>query len=72
MSFSQKDVENGRQVDTSLPVVIGMLYNALDDAIEGMEEMISYVPEYYANKWDHHDYIERAKTILKIAESSFQ
>jgi hypothetical protein len=37
---------------------------ALEDALEGMEDMIGYVTEYFRNKWSHPDYIERAKAVL--------
>lgn len=37
---------------------------ALRDALDGMEEMIGYVPEYFRNKWNHQDYIDRAKKAL--------
>jgi hypothetical protein len=43
---------------------IRRLRRALTDALEGLEEMASYVPEYFAQKWDHADYIKRAKEAL--------
>ena len=53
-------------------VELGMLYNALDDAIEGMEQMLPYVDEYYAQRYDFISYIERAKNVLAVSESTFQ
>lgn len=41
---------------------------ALENAIEGMEDMIGYVPDYFQEKWDHQGYIDRAKAALKEAE----
>ena len=62
---------------TSAPVdeyrsamLVSMLYNALDDAIEGMEQMLPYVDEYFAWKHDLLAYVERAKTSLDVAEES--
>jgi hypothetical protein len=40
------------------------LVMALRDALDGMEEMIGYVPEYFQEKWCHLDYIDRAKAAL--------
>lgn len=54
-----------------MDVEIGILYNALDDAIEGMEQMLPYVDEYYAMKHDLLAYIERAKTCLTVAQEAF-
>jgi hypothetical protein len=36
----------------------------LDDALQGMEDMIAYVPEYFREKWDHQSYIDRARKAL--------
>ena len=41
-----------------------LLREALLDAIDGMEDMISYVPEYFQTKWEHQAYITRAKATL--------
>ena len=40
------------------------LLAALWDALDGMEDMIGYVPEYFQHKWDHQAYIDRAKAVL--------
>lgn len=40
------------------------LIAALKDALEGMEDMIGYVPEYFQEKWSHQGYIDRAKAVL--------
>lgn len=39
---------------------------ALEDALDGLEEMIGYVPEYFREKWGHDAYIERARKVLGI------
>lgn len=44
------------------------LIAALKDALGGMEDMIGYVPEYFREKWEHQDYIDRAKAALEEAE----
>ena len=45
------------------------LIAALEDAIEGMEEMINYVPEYFREKWGHDDYLRRARQALDLAKA---
>ena len=40
------------------------LIDALEDALEGMEDMIGYVPEYFRDKWGHQGYIDRARIVL--------
>ena len=37
---------------------------ALEDALEGMREMIGYVPDYFVWKWDLQSYIDRAEKVL--------
>jgi hypothetical protein len=37
---------------------------ALEDALEGMQDMRPYVAEYFADKWEHDAYISRARTAL--------
>jgi hypothetical protein len=37
---------------------------ALADALEGMQDMVGYVGEYFREKWGHDEYIERAKAAL--------
>lgn len=34
---------------------------ALEDALEGLKDMIVYVPEQFQEKWDHPAYVERAE-----------
>lgn len=41
---------------------------ALRDAIEGMEDMLPYVSEYFREKWGHQGYIDRAKAALAEAQ----
>jgi hypothetical protein len=38
---------------------------ALQDALEGLEEMIGYVSPYFREKWELDGYISRAKTVLE-------
>ena len=40
------------------------LRTALEDALEGMEDMVGYVSDYFREKWGHDDYIARAKDAL--------
>ena len=40
------------------------LLAALKDALDGMEDMIGYVPEYFQEKWDHQGYVERARAAV--------
>ncbi len=44
------------------------LRTALEDAIEGMEEMSCQVTEYFQEKHDHQGYIDRAKAALAAVE----
>ena len=37
---------------------------ALADALDGLEDMFGYVPEYFQWKWDHQGYIDRARAAL--------
>ena len=39
--------------------------SALQDALEGMLDMLPYAPEYFRDKWDLEAYVERAKTALE-------
>jgi hypothetical protein len=38
---------------------------ALEDALDGLCEMIGYVPEYFIWKWSLQDYIDRAERVLR-------
>jgi len=40
------------------------LVDALEEAIEGMEDMIGYVPDYFREKWKHDDCIKEAREAL--------
>jgi hypothetical protein len=46
-------------------VEVARLRAALADAVEGMEEMRGYVPSFFAQKWDHAGYVERARAALR-------
>lgn len=37
---------------------------ALADALEGLEDMFAYVPEFFREKWEHQGYIDRARAAL--------
>lgn len=39
---------------------------ALADAVEGMEDMIDYVPDYFRQKWGHNGYLERGRAALGL------
>lgn len=41
-----------------------VLTEALRDALDGLEDMIGYVPEYFQYKWDHQGYVKRARAAL--------
>jgi len=47
-----------------LVVANSELAAALTDALEGMEEMLSYVPEYFVDKHALNHYIPRARAAL--------
>lgn len=38
--------------------------SALADAVEGMVDMIGYVPDYFRQKWRHDEYLDRARAAL--------
>lgn len=54
-------------IDTD-PIELGRRYRrvraALEDAIDGMEDMIVYVPDYFSEKWGHDEFLARARTAL--------
>lgn len=37
---------------------------ALEDATEGLDEMLPYVPDYFVEKWDLQGYVTRAHAVL--------
>lgn len=41
------------------------LAQALADALDGMQDMIAYVPDYFRQKWEHDAYIARASSVLE-------
>jgi hypothetical protein len=43
------------------------LLAALKDALDGLEDMCPYVPDYFREKWDHQGYIDRAREALASA-----
>jgi hypothetical protein len=45
-----------------------ILYEELESALEGMHEMISYVPEYFVEKHELNSYIRRAELALKVCK----
>ena len=56
-------------VDAALPVIAAAERDrwraALKDALEGMEDMLPYVPEFFREKWDHQAYLDRARVALE-------
>jgi hypothetical protein len=47
-------------------------HDALADAIEGMKDMIDYVPEFFREKWDHQGYLDRATGNLALLDDTSQ
>jgi hypothetical protein len=47
------------------------LIAALQDALDGLEDMYPYVPEYFRDKWDHAGYIDRARATLRDHDHSY-
>jgi hypothetical protein len=43
-----------------------LLRAALEDALEGLNEMLPYVPEFFVRKWELAGYAERAKGALEV------
>lgn len=43
---------------------VGVLRVALGDALEGLEDMLPYVPDYFIDKYGHQGYIDRARAAL--------
>lgn len=41
---------------------------ALRDALEGLQEMLPYVPDYFVQKWALDGYVDRAKEALRLDE----
>lgn len=42
-----------------------ILRGALEDALDGLEDMFPYVPEFFREKWEHQGYIDRARAALQ-------
>ena len=40
---------------------------ALEDALEGLDEMLPYVDVYYVAKWDLAKYAERVRRVLVVS-----
>ena len=53
-----------QETATDDSVAVLMLGVALRQAVEVMEEMINYVPEYFQKKWNYQGDIDEAKTRL--------
>lgn len=54
-----------RQAATALPGVEAGLRAALLEAIEELEDMLPYVPEYFAQKWGYRESIDKLKAVLE-------
>ena len=61
----QAEKQNLRQCLADARVDVKRYRDALVDAVEGLEEMSSYVDEYFREKWNHDEYIDRAKAVLE-------
>ena len=62
-----------REVDMRIGAAVGAAVTAaeqdrlrpvLTDALEGLQEMFGYVPDYFRVKWEHQAYIDRAEKAL--------
>jgi hypothetical protein len=38
---------------------------ALADALDGLQDMLPYVPEYFREKWEHQGFVDRAEAALR-------
>lgn len=45
---------------------------ALADALDGLEDMFPYVPEFFREKWEHQGYIDRARAALALLRQDQQ
>lgn len=54
--------------EAQIAMMCGYLASELEEAIEGMEQMLPYVSEYFRNKWNLDSYIMRARA----AQRSYQ
>ena len=43
---------------------------ALTTALEGLEDMLPYVPAYFAEKWKHQEYVEAARQALTASKGA--
>lgn len=48
-----------------------ILKAALEDAIDGMEEMLPYIDSYFRRKWQLEAYLARAQIALAKVEEPF-
>lgn len=48
------------------------LRDALRDALEGLQEMRPYIPDYFVEKWDLDDYIDDAQAALAEADQTME
>lgn len=45
-------------------VMVGFLGSELEEALDAMEDMLPYVPEYFRAKWNHDTAIQRARAAV--------
>lgn len=45
-------------------VMVGFLGSELEEALDAMEDMLPYVPEYFRAKWQHDTAIQRARAAV--------
>ena len=65
--FVVTPVERAHRAETRLGDVkaeLSIAREALEDALEGLRDMIAYVPEQFQEKWEHPGYVERAEAVL--------
>jgi len=65
-----KTESGGRSSKFPISDDIRRLTDALKDALEGMEDMFPYVPEFFQEKWEHQGYIDRARKALGAANAN--
>lgn len=62
--WSEKLHEAEREERDRLARQVTAATDGLRDLLEGALDMRSYVPDHFAEKWDHDSYIERATAVL--------
>jgi len=63
---SETNAAQAKRATAEAGVVV--LRTALQDAIEGLTEILPYVDDYYREKWNHDGYLKRAQTALSSTD----